>query len=65
MGDRTHERLNVCAEPRAQRQLVETQPPLLPEGVKVERFVTAHGAVFERHTADNEVVTWYRVIVQE
>jgi hypothetical protein len=55
------ERLMVCAQPNAMLHLIETQPPLFNDGVQVERYTTRHKIVFEKHTAQNGCITWYRV----
>jgi len=47
--------------PDAHLQPVETQPPLIPDGITVERFTTAHRVIFERHTDANGVETWFKV----
>jgi hypothetical protein len=52
--------LHVCAKPRARLYLIETQPPLIPEGVTVERYSTAHHFIFEKHIDQHGIVTWYK-----
>jgi hypothetical protein len=56
------EQLQVCAPPQADLRLFETQKPLLPDGVTVERYTTARGFVFEKHIAPSGVVHWFRVV---
>ena len=57
----THERLIHVAPPRARLAPVDVQLPLLPDGVKVERFTTAYRVIFEKHTTAAGVETWYKV----
>lgn len=56
------ERKHVTAQPRAKLVLIDTQPPLTPDGVTVERYATVKvGALYEKHIAPNGVVHWFRV----
>lgn len=55
------EKLLPCCEPSAPVRLFETQPPLIPSGVTVERYTTANHYIFEKHIATNGVVHWFRV----
>lgn len=54
-------RRNVCSKPRADLSLVHEQPPLIPGGNTVLRYVTKRGAIFEREESPNGPVHWFRV----
>lgn len=43
--------------------LFETQRPLLPEGVTVERYSSARGVIFEKHVTASGRATWYKVML--
>lgn len=60
-SDLWRERLVLHKRPDAHLQLLSTQPPLIPDGVAVERFVTARGRIFERHTTAIGIETWFKV----
>jgi hypothetical protein len=55
------EKLIPCCTPSAPVRLFETQPPLVPDGVTVERYTTARDTVFEKHTDANGVTHWFLV----
>lgn len=55
------QRRQVHSRPSARLILIETQLPLLPDGVTVKRWATVRGVVFEEHIAANGVVHWFKV----
>jgi len=58
---RRGERLVLHVKPSATLAPVSVQEPLLPEGPRVERFSTARGKLFERHTSAAGAEIWYKV----
>jgi len=55
------QRRHVHSRPRARLILIETQPPLLPDGVTIKRWATVRGVVFEEHIAPNGVIHWFKI----
>lgn len=49
------------AQPKAQLALIHTQFPLDAAGTMEERFSTAHGVIFERHTLPGGAQLWFKV----
>jgi hypothetical protein len=62
MSTPTHERLTICAMPRAQLAHIETQLALVPDAMQIERYVNTVGTVYEKHVRPNGVAVWYRVV---
>lgn len=55
------ERLILCFKPRAAIVLFESQHALTKDAPLIERYSTARGIVFEKHTEPSGRVLWYRV----
>ena len=56
-----NERLHPVPKPAALVHLFETQMPLTPDGITVERYTTANHYIFERHIAPSGVEHWFLV----
>jgi hypothetical protein len=52
--------LHVHAKPSAQLHLFESEPPLMPNGISVNRYTTRRGVVFEEHITHDGKVTWFK-----
>lgn len=57
------EHLVPVARPDAVLIRVESQLPLLEDGVHIDRYTTRHKVVFEKHTDSKGCATWYHVTV--
>jgi hypothetical protein len=58
------ERLTPVAAPGARIVLFETQPPLTPDGVTIERYTTSQHTIFEKHINADGVEHWFLLTKQ-
>jgi len=59
--ERRTERLVHHSKPGCNLALIHTQLPLDADGTKEERFTTARGVIFERHTLPGGAQFWFKV----
>lgn len=43
--------------------LFETQLPLTPNDVRIERYSSARGVIFERHIEPSGRIRWYKAML--
>lgn len=55
-------KLILHPKPSAYHVKYETIPAIQNGGVEVEKYSTRFGADFEKHTAANGIVTWYKLV---
>ena len=55
-------KLVLVNKPRANLYQFFTVPAAQNGGVEVVKYTTRYGATFEKHIAQNGVVTWYRLL---
>ena len=56
-------KLILVNKPKANIFLFFTVPAAQNNGVVVEKYTTRHGVTFEKHIAQNGVVTWWRLLL--
>ena len=54
--------LVLVNKPRGNVYLFFTVPAAQNGGVQVEKYTTKYGVTFEKHIAQNGVVTWWRLL---
>ena len=55
-------KLVLCNKPKANIYLFFTVPAAQNGGIEVQKYTTRYGVTFEKHIAQNGVVTWWRLL---